>query len=131
MMPDWIPRLSDDMLLMLFGGLVAWTIMALMPEAKRIIAIAWPWSRTSRARIAKLESELSSLKEQQEQLPASVRQEVHVHTAERRETVGDTLFGALLGLPSPQQRKRTHADRIRDEVEEAARDVIENREDDG
>ena len=42
MMPDWVPRVPDDMLLILFGGLLVWSIMVLAPEGTRIIAFAIP-----------------------------------------------------------------------------------------
>ena len=58
--------------------------------------------------------------------PVNVRQEVHVHGSEpKREvkTVGGTLLDALLALPS---RPRTETDRVRERMEEAARQLPED-----
>ena len=78
-----------------------------------------------RKEISALRSEIAELKQQQSApQPVNVRQEVHVHGSEpKREvkTIGGTLLDAFLSLPPP--RPRTEADRVRERMEEAARQL--------
>ena len=106
------------------AGTLLWEMVAFVTGVLVASMIGFLWHRKSikelRGRIERLESER----------PASQSQTVHVHTAERRETVGDTLFDALFGAPARKRLKgRNTADEVREEIEDAARNLT--RDDDG
>lgn len=99
--PDWVPRLSDDVLLIIFGGLIVATAMALYIEAKPYLVYAFRWLRQTAVSVSRHYNQLTGVMKF-----GTKYGDMSVRMAYNDDTIDDTnawlLEHDLMAPPSPE-----------------------------